>query len=274
MPAPKAPDGYMTGGQAARALGVATSTICKMIKAGRLPHVSDGWHKFVPVDAVEAMRRDGAYNSSYRRYGEDGDTSMIGRRFGRLTVEEFVGRNARGVMRYRCRCDCGGERVATKSELENGRTVSCGCAAPENGSRAVREHLSKGYAAGTQMAKIAPGARMSNNTSGVRGVSFDKASGRWDARIAIGGKSIRLGKFDNLEDAARARRQAEEAIFAPVIEENPGAASAYDAEDHEGTRHASVTAMCAAWGVRTRTYYYRRERGWTLEEALTGKRKG
>lgn len=40
-----------------------------------------------------------------------------------------------------------------------------------------------------------------NNTSGVRGVSWHKAKGKWCARISVNGKRILLGYFDEIEDA-------------------------------------------------------------------------
>jgi len=39
------------------------------------------------------------------------------------------------------------------------------------------------------------------NTSGYRGVSFDKRSGRWDARGYVNGKQYWLGYFDTPEEA-------------------------------------------------------------------------
>lgn len=40
--------------------------------------------------------------------------------------------------------------------------------------------------------------------------------------------------------------------------------------DHTGRKFPSLNAMCRAWYVTSKTYNERRERGWTLEEALTG----
>lgn len=52
--------------------------------------------------------------------------------------------------------------------------------------------------------------RMSRNTSGVIGVSFDKGMQKWSARIKAAGKYQYLGCYDKLEDAAKARKDAEE----------------------------------------------------------------
>lgn len=45
----------------------------------------------------------------------------------------------------------------------------------------------------------------SRNTSGIKGVSFDKKSGRWHARIQIDGIRVHLGLFKTKEEAQNAR---------------------------------------------------------------------
>lgn len=50
----------------------------------------------------------------------------------------------------------------------------------------------------------------SNNTTGHKGVSYIKKTGRYRAYIKIGGKQISLGNHLSLEDAVKAREQAEE----------------------------------------------------------------
>ena len=52
-----------------------------------------------------------------------------------------------------------------------------------------------------------------NNTSGVKGVDYHKASQKWRARIGINRTSIDLGLFDNFEDAVQARKEAEVKYF-------------------------------------------------------------
>lgn len=47
------------------------------------------------------------------------------------------------------------------------------------------------------------------NTSGVVGVHWHKAGGKWQASIRVGGKNIHLGMFDRIENAAQARKFAE-----------------------------------------------------------------
>lgn len=48
-----------------------------------------------------------------------------------------------------------------------------------------------------------------NNTSGVKGVNFNKSLQRWVARISVDSKPVHLGIFKEKEDAVIARKKAE-----------------------------------------------------------------
>lgn len=48
-----------------------------------------------------------------------------------------------------------------------------------------------------------------NNTTGVKGVSYDPDRQRWQAGIKLNGKRIALGRYNTLEDAAAARKTGE-----------------------------------------------------------------
>ena len=51
--------------------------------------------------------------------------------------------------------------------------------------------------------------RQANNTTGVTGVQKRKHLRKWNARIKVDGRSIHLGYFNSLEEAAKARKEAE-----------------------------------------------------------------
>lgn len=53
----------------------------------------------------------------------------------------------------------------------------------------------------------------SNNTSGVKGVSWDKSKNKWCSNITANKKRYNLGCFDNFEDAVKARKEAEKKYF-------------------------------------------------------------
>lgn len=52
-----------------------------------------------------------------------------------------------------------------------------------------------------------------NNKSGFTGVNWDKNSKKWISSIQFNKKRIRLGCFDNIEDAVKAREEAEVKYF-------------------------------------------------------------
>lgn len=51
------------------------------------------------------------------------------------------------------------------------------------------------------------------NTSGITGVTWDKARRKWAAAICYEGKRIHLGRYSNKDDAIKARREAEDKYF-------------------------------------------------------------
>ena len=55
--------------------------------------------------------------------------------------------------------------------------------------------------------------KQKTNKSGVIGVYWNKANEKWRARIRLNNKLIHLGCFDDLEEASRARKEAEIKYF-------------------------------------------------------------
>ena len=53
--------------------------------------------------------------------------SLVGNRYGKLTVISRVENNRFGHVCYHCICDCGGETIVDATNLRNGNTISCGC---------------------------------------------------------------------------------------------------------------------------------------------------
>lgn len=58
----------------------------------------------------------------------------------------------------------------------------------------------------TRSQNLANTRRRSDNTSGHRGVTYDKRYDKWHARGVLLGKSMSLGYFEKIEDAAEAAR--------------------------------------------------------------------
>lgn len=56
-----------------------------------------------------------------------------------------------------------------------------------------------------------------DNTSGQKGVNFDKKAGKWVARISVNKKRKLLGWYSNLEDAKNARISAELKYYSKLL---------------------------------------------------------
>ena len=118
-----------------------------------------------------------------------------------LEVIEYV-RKENGCHLWRCRCDCGKIVEVRQSNLQDGVTTSCGCK--------LRERSGLHFVDGTFVEAIQSKTISQANTSGVRGVYFNKKQRKWVAQIMFKGKCYYLGSYSKIEDAAKARARGEE----------------------------------------------------------------
>lgn len=162
----------------------------------------------------------------------------VGRTFGGLTVVAYDGRRG-GKHYWRCRCLCGGSAVVSQSNLQDGHTKSCGCLSDPRGTRHFVE--------GTCIESIRSRRVSASNRSGVRGVYENRRTGRWAAQITFQGRTRYLGSFGSLEEAARARAEAERA-FDEFLERHGGAPAAGMPDAATGAEPAGgMAAAYAAW---------------------------
>lgn len=56
------------------------------------------------------------------------------------------------------------------------------------------------------------------NTSGVKGVCFRKGEQKFVAQMEFKGEVVLYKRFDNLQDAINARKEAEDKYFKPILE--------------------------------------------------------
>ena len=153
---------------------------------------------------------------------------LTGQRFGRLVVIRDSGerKNGQGVI-WECKCDCGEISVVYSMSLRNGDTKSCGCLHKEVVSKkmktkschekTIEAKKGKDLVEGTSLSSLTQKAN-SKNTSGQKGVHWDKATKRWISRIKFKGKHIYLGRYADKQDAIDARLEAEEKYFKPILE--------------------------------------------------------
>lgn len=129
-------------------------------------------------------------------------------RFGKLIAVRPTDQREHGRVVWECRCDCGGIRYASISNLKSGFVKSCGCLP---GGDPVYE--------GTRISIIANTETIySTNKSGVRGVSFSSRDQVWRADIGFQGRNFSLGAFADKAEAIKARKRAEEEIHGKFLE--------------------------------------------------------
>lgn len=142
---------------------------------------------------------------------------LTGRRFGRLTVLKQKGRTADRNVLWECLCDCKNIVIISSKSLLAGSTKSCGCL---NRELAKQSHSKKDLGhwdiyKNTRI-NLLNETIPKNNTTGVRGVSFDSVKGKYRVRINLQHKTYQLGYFDTLEEAKKAREEAEKEIWNPI----------------------------------------------------------
>ncbi|MFD1485408.1 alcohol dehydrogenase [Lacticaseibacillus baoqingensis] len=140
---------------------------------------------------------------------------LTGQRFGRLTVIAPSGYAKNGNALWECRCDCGRTVVKDAYRLRHGSVRSCGCLRRE----VLRARIYDNDAMTKRMGDITPllidghgratFVRSNRNSSGVIGVSYEKNTQRWIARLSVGGQLVLNERFKVYEDAVAARRKAE-----------------------------------------------------------------
>lgn len=111
-----------------------------------------------------------------------------------------------------CQCECGNLFEASISNIMRGDTKSCGCLH----KKVATEQITKDVIDGTKIGAIKSRTR-SNNSSGHKGVSWDKRQEKWYAYITFQKKMRSLGMYDRMEDAIAAREAAEDELFQPIL---------------------------------------------------------
>lgn len=135
---------------------------------------------------------------------------LTGKRFGRLIVIRLLEERRNGRTAYSCKCDCGNVVVVDGNNLisNSHSTRSCGCY--------KNEKLTEDVIDGTK-ARILTMKLPKTNTSGVKGVSWNKRDSKWVAYITFRRKRYYLGSYDTIEEAAKVRKIAEAEMFGEFL---------------------------------------------------------
>ncbi len=149
---------------------------------------------------------------------------LKGKIFGRLTVLEATEkRSSNKCVIHKCKCACGNIKEVPSDDLLKGTVKSCGCLQHEtnikNGNQAGRIYIEKNIVDGTNIQSLQT-KKLRNNTSGVKGVHWDKAREKWVAKIIFKGKEYFLGRYAKKEDAIDARAIAEKEMHENFLREH------------------------------------------------------
>ena len=188
-------------------------------------HITKGGNSIVMWNCKCDCGRDIiAYASSLRQgqksCGMCATEKHIGKRFGRLVVESVSDKlNNSGSKMLHCKCDCGNYTDASISALNSGATVSCGCYIKEIARKvAPLAHKAQGNYDGTSLQNCKSNTIPNTNTSGYRGVTYNKKSGMYQAYIMFKKRHYYLGAFDKAEEASKAYQTAKEKIHGEFVE--------------------------------------------------------
>ncbi|MBO5315227.1 MAG: hypothetical protein J6B48_02230 [Clostridia bacterium] len=155
---------------------------------------------------VKGRRTDCGRKNHEKNYAS---ADISGRKFNLLTaLYPTKERDNKGSVIWHCRCDCGNEVDVAYNTLVYSSIKSCGCQKKEHDAK-LGTFLT--HIADTSLDMVKSKKIPSDNTTGYKGVYLIK--GKYVAKIVFQKKQYYLGAYDRIEDAAKARKEAEEILF-------------------------------------------------------------
>lgn len=140
-----------------------------------------------------------------------------------ITLLEKTNKKRRSAILWKCKCFCGNVFLAEAYRIKNGEISSCGCKRKvfrKDNFEKAKEELTKGFKDGTFINLISNNKVRKNNKSGINGISIrkNKYSTSYIVQICVQGKRIRIGTYRDIEEAIKARKEAEEKYFKPILD--------------------------------------------------------
>lgn len=150
------------------------------------------------------------YNNIKLKFKKD----LIGKKFGMMTVIESSDfkNNYNNSKYYKCKCDCGTEKLVMSGSLTNSKYISCGCYKAELGRKIVSQNiLKRGHSTAWKGAGDITGQYLSRvrDSARKRGIEFNiDINIMWnlflqqDKKCALSGIDINFPSSTNLETTA------------------------------------------------------------------------
>lgn len=185
--------------------------ICGKVKEVNVKNLKYGKSK--SCGCVAAKRLSKKYKGVVKK---ENDIDLTNKIFNKIKViKRISGKGVQAI--WECKClNCGNFFNITQHNLTSGSCISCGCINRESSKKNINKYL--GQVEQTNLSAIASDKVGKANTSGVKGVSYNQKMQKYVAYIGFQGENKILGYFKTLEEAATARKQAEEELYKPILE--------------------------------------------------------
>ncbi|WP_343085038.1 AP2/ERF family transcription factor [Blautia producta] len=141
---------------------------------------------------------------------------LSGKTIGAFTVISYHHSGENKNVYWNCRCNvCGNECITTTHKIKTNK--SCGCL--EKKALEIGQDLCRySHQEGTCLYQIKDLKEYTTSTTGKRGVSYNKRSCKYTARITFKNKRFWLGSYPTFDEAKQARELAEHNIFGDFLE--------------------------------------------------------
>lgn len=148
----------------------------------------------------------------------------VGEVYGTLKVlgpwelrSEKHGKREQEALYVLCKCmRCGGETYIKLSRLLEGGAKKCWECSQKDFLPKGREKVKEESACGTAIFSLSQ-KKSKNNSTGYKGVSYHKTTGRYRAYINFQRKQYYLGEYDTAREAAEARAIGEKKIYGDFL---------------------------------------------------------
>lgn len=146
---------------------------------------------------------------------------ITGEIYGRLTaIKPTKERSNNGSVIWECKCICGKTKLVSAGDLKKGVVKSCGCLQKEilkeNGKNCAKYIKDNFFIDGTYT-KLLTAKIPRHNTSGIKGVCWNKGKNKWIAQIEFKRRHYYLGSYNRIEDAEEIRKIAEKKLFGDFL---------------------------------------------------------
>ncbi len=148
---------------------------------------------------------------------------ITNRHFDRLKALEPTEKRAEnGCVIWKCQCKCGNIKEISEADLTLKRVRSCGCLSSEIRSN-IGKYIGKlnvdtNVIESTHIKMIRSNIIIKSNTSGYRGVTFDKSRNKFLAQIRFKNKRYYLGRFDSPEEASKSYQEAKKNLHGKFLD--------------------------------------------------------